>query len=85
MTLDDGSTYVGVSNVGMRPTVDGEEMRIETHILDFEGDLYAQSMTVSFLARLRGEMKFSSLEALSEQIQKDCQEVRTWILQNGLR
>ena len=85
VTLDDGSTYVGVSNVGMRPTVDGEETRIETHILDFEGDLYAQSMTVSFLARLRGEMKFSSLEALSEQIQKDCQEVRTWILQNGLR
>ena len=85
VTLEDGSSYIGVTNVGVRPTVEGEQMRIETHLLHFSGELYGRRMTVAFLAGLRGEKKFSSLRELSEQIEKDCEEVRTWMLQNGLR
>ena len=83
VTLPSGAVAYGVTDVGTRPTVGGCEVRCETHVLDFSGDLYGAPLTVEFLARLRGEVKFSSLSELSERIRKDCEEVRVWRSQNG--
>ena len=83
VTLPDGESYDGVTNVGTRPTVGGGGTRIETHLLDFSGDLYGKTVEVAFLSRLRGEIAFPTLDALKEQINKDCKEVRTWQRQNG--
>ncbi len=83
VTLPGGAIYDGVTDVGSRPTVDGRETRIETHLLDFSGDLYGQTLTVAFHSRLRGERRFPSLSALTLQIQKDIEEVRAWRMRNG--
>lgn len=62
----------GVANVGVRPTV-GEQFRanLETHLLDFEGDLYGSRLEVTFREKLREEQKFDSLDALQAQIHED--------------
>ena len=83
VTLPDGRRYRALTNVGTRPTVGDGELRVETHILDFSGDLYGARVTVAFLTRLRDERKFSSLSALAEQISKDCKEIRLWNTPNG--
>jgi riboflavin kinase/FMN adenylyltransferase len=71
----------GVTNLGVRPTVDGSVRRCETHLLDFpppdeDGDLYGKTLTVEFLARLRGEQRFSGLPELVAQIQRDMAQAR---------
>ncbi len=67
-----GEIYRGVTNVGVRPTVDaGEEVNCETYLLDFEGSLYGESVTVSFLSFLRAEQKFETQTALAAQIARD--------------
>ncbi|MBQ2719239.1 MAG: riboflavin biosynthesis protein RibF [Clostridia bacterium] len=81
--LPDGKAAFGVTDVGTRPTVAGSEVRLETHILDHTGELYGEPLTLEFLTRLRGEVKFSSLSELSERIRMDCEEVRIWLRQNG--
>jgi riboflavin kinase/FMN adenylyltransferase len=59
-------------NIGHRPTVDnGTDRSIEVHIIGFEGNLYGSTITVSFLARLRSEVKFGSVEALAAQLEAD--------------
>lgn len=64
--------YQGVSNVGVKPTIKGEyPVGVETYILDFCQDVYGQVVTVCFLHKLRDEMKFSSIEDLKNQMQKD--------------
>lgn len=68
--------YYGATNIGMRPTVEGDRPNCETFLLDFSGDLYGCVVTVSLLQRLRGEQKFGSVGELSAQIQRDVQEVR---------
>ena len=65
-----------VTNIGVRPTVDGVQRRIETHLLDFPAagesdDLYGQRITLSFVSRLRDEQRFDGLEALVAQIRQD--------------
>jgi len=68
----DGIKYFGVTNVGVRPTVDNNgHKNIETHIIDFDGDCYGKSVKIEFISRLRDEMKFESIEALKTQINKD--------------
>jgi riboflavin kinase/FMN adenylyltransferase len=73
VVLDHGKVYRGAGNLGMRPTVEGERGRrqLEIFLLDYSGDLYGREMEVKFLAFVRGEQKFDSLDALKEQIQKD--------------
>ncbi len=73
--------YASVTNLGTRPTVDGAHHRMETHLLDFpspgdDGDLYGQTLTVEFVQRLRGEMKFNGLAELVAQIQTDIATAR---------
>lgn len=71
-----GQTFRGGTNVGRRPTFDAGHVSIETHILDFEGDIYGERMDVEFIARLRGELKFDDIEQLKEHIAADIARVR---------
>jgi riboflavin kinase/FMN adenylyltransferase len=66
-----GKTYRALTNVGVRPTFDGQKLAIESHLLEFSGTVTSGAMTVKFLARLRDEQKFAGSEALREQILKD--------------
>jgi riboflavin kinase/FMN adenylyltransferase len=68
--------YSAVTNIGSRPTVDGHQVRSESWILDFDGDLYGKTITLEFVAMLRPEEKFPSLEALQAQIHRDAQQAR---------
>ena len=68
--------YPSITNIGVKPTIDLEENEIrspimETHIIGFDGDLYGKRVTVSLLSFMREERKFSGLQELSEQLEKD--------------
>jgi len=66
----------GVANTGNRPTVDGQEARLEVHLLDFDRDLYGQLIDVRFRSFIRAEQKFESFDALKNQIEKDANGAR---------
>ncbi len=68
--------HLAVTNIGSRPTVGGHEVRAESWLLDFEGDLYGQELTLEFHKFLRPERKFDSLEALQTEIQRNAAETR---------
>ncbi|MFT6406938.1 MAG: riboflavin kinase/FMN adenylyltransferase [Arenicella sp.] len=74
--LQNGDVVVGVANLGNRPTVDGKENRLEVHLFDFEQDIYDQTMNVSFVEKIRDELKFASFDDLKVQIQKDAARAR---------
>jgi riboflavin kinase/FMN adenylyltransferase len=75
--LPDGAIVPGVANIGRRPTVSaGTESRLEVHLFDFAGDLYDSSLTVALHAFLRGERRFSGLDALRAQIAEDAAAAR---------
>lgn len=72
--------FNGVTNIGRRPTVGvADEVHIETHIFDFNKDLYDKNITVELLHYLRPERKFESLEELRGAIQEDCSIARLWV------
>jgi riboflavin kinase/FMN adenylyltransferase len=66
----------GVANLGLNPTFADVERSLETHLFDFDGDLYGRHAEVTFVAHLRGERKFSGIEALVEQVGIDCAEAK---------
>lgn len=66
-----GRKYLGMSNIGIRPTVGGSTRTLETHILDFDEDIYGLPLRIRFRRRIRDERKFPSLEALREQLIAD--------------
>ena len=66
-----GGVYRGMCNIGVRPTVGGTARTVETHILDFDQDIYGLPITLHFRRRLRDERKFPSLEALRTQLAQD--------------
>jgi len=68
--------YDGVANVGRRPTFDKQDVLLEVHIFDFEGDLYGAHAAVSFIEYLRPERKFDGLDSLKAQIAKDSERAR---------
>ena len=68
--------YMAVCNVGNRPTVAGHQVRTETWLLDFEGDLYGQAVTLEFLYFLRPEQRFESLGALKAAVLNDAEMTR---------
>ncbi len=76
VTLPDGRTLPSITNVGCRPTVNGEGRTVETFLLDFDGDLYGETVCLSFRRHLRGEEKFPSLELLRRQIEQDIAAAR---------
>ncbi|MYD36680.1 MAG: bifunctional riboflavin kinase/FAD synthetase [Dehalococcoidia bacterium] len=71
-----------VTNIGDNPTFHDQERMIETFILDFDEDLYGQTISVEFLERLRGEVEFTTVEALVEQMHLDVQQTRAYFAQN---
>jgi riboflavin kinase/FMN adenylyltransferase len=75
--LADGRTFGGVANIGRRPTVGGEDERLEVHLFDFEGDLYGQTIETQLVARIRPEQKFESLDALKARIEKDANAAKS--------
>ena len=70
----DGGMYRAVTNIGTNPTVNGEKLTIETHLIDFHADIYGQPLSILFRKRMRGELMFDSLDALKEQIRLDVEE-----------
>ena len=73
-----GRDCIGMCNIGYRPTVGpGNALTIETHILDFDEDIYGLDLHLSFLSRIRSERKFDSLQALAAQLTADRLAVRT--------
>lgn len=72
----DGKKYAAVTNVGRNPTFDASRRTVESHLLDYRGDLYGKTIEVFFTARIRGEKKFNSPEALVTQIKEDIEKGR---------
>ena len=70
-----GKEYLGVTNVGNKPTVGTFGKNAETHIFDFDGDIYGEEIKVEFVHFLRPEYKFDSIEELEAQIARDCERV----------
>ena len=66
-----GQKYRGMTNIGTRPTVGGTTRTIETHILDFDQDIYGLPLDIRFLRRIRSEIRFPSLDALRAQLERD--------------
>ncbi len=77
VTVDlEGQFHHGVANIGYSPTFDDHLFTVEVHILDFDTDIYGRKIKINFLQRIRDEIKFESLEALSDQIRKDIEVAR---------
>ncbi len=73
----DGVRRQGATSIGVRPTFGGGgDRRVETYLLDFSGDLYGKHITLEFAQRLRGELAFSSVDALVQQIKQDVEQSR---------
>lgn len=72
LTFVEGAWRQSVTNIGNKPTFGGDpEVTVETHVMDFDRELYGEKIRVRFLHRLRGEKKFESIDALREQIDRD--------------
>ena len=83
VTLPDGTSCPGVTNVGVRPTVsDSGTVSVETFLLDYDGDLYGQHVRLEFCRRLRPEQRFGSLEELRQQILRDIDSARVYFAEN---
>ena len=77
--LMDGSSYAAVTNVGTRPTVNnGSDLTVESWMLDFDGDLYGQTIRVEFYQHLRDEIRFDSLDALKAEIRRNADDARAY-------
>jgi riboflavin kinase/FMN adenylyltransferase len=66
-----GVTYKAMSNIGLRPSVDGRTRLLETHIFDFDGDLYGQTISVNLIKKIRNEQRITSIEELQQQLKID--------------
>ncbi|WP_394871589.1 bifunctional riboflavin kinase/FAD synthetase [Clostridium perfringens] len=66
-----GEIYKGITSVGNNPTVNGKNTTVETHILNFDEDIYGKHIKLYFISKIRNEKKFNSLEELKEQLIKD--------------
>lgn len=77
MEVENGEIYHGIANIGTKPTVSDEKIvGIETHLLDFEGDLYGKRVRVYLKSFIRKEKKFDSVEALKAEVLRNIEQVR---------
>ena len=83
--LADGRQLEASTNIGTQPTFDGQQRRVETYLLDFEGEVYGQIVSIELLHRLRGEVKFDGVEALVAQIRRDVEQTRHYFSTIGGR
>ena len=82
--LENGQSYIAVTNVGVRPTVSEENrVSVESHLLDYSGNLYGRQARLEFYSFMRDEIKFDSFEALSEQIRLDTENARAYFAEKG--
>ena len=72
----EGEEYVAMTNVGVRPSVDGSRRLLETHLFGFEGLLYGLTLRVELYDKIRDEKKFGSVEELRQQIEKDSNKIK---------
>ena len=80
-----GKAYRGITNIGIRPTVGiNNERTIETHILDFDEDIYGLSIKLEFVAKMRDEVTFSSLDDLKAQLHKDRENSYLYLPENNI-
>lgn len=75
----DGIAYPAVTNVGTRPTVEGQSVTVEPWILDYSGDLYGREITLEFYYFIRPEQKFPDLQALKDEICRNAEETRRYL------
>lgn len=73
-----GKKYPSVTNVGVKPTIGSFKKNMETHIFNFNKELYGKTIKIQFIKKTRDEVKFSSVEDLSAQIAKDCNEAKSF-------
>lgn len=86
LTLVEGNWRRSITNIGNRPTFGGEpELTVETHVMDFDRELYGEKIRVRFLHRLRGEKKFESIDALRDQIDRDYSRAVHYFHKGGVR
>lgn len=81
----DGGVYKAMTNVGTNPTVGGQSLSIESHLLDYDGDLYGKPIAVSFFSRIRDERRFKDIEALRAQLLSDAETARALAGKPGVR
>lgn len=77
-----GEQHMAVTNVGMRPTFEGQNLRVEAHLLDFNRDIYGEIVTFTFESHVRPEKKFDGIQALMTQITADSQSARAYLTAN---
>ena len=77
----DSGAINGIANIGIKPTVNGERLSLEVHLMNFSGDLYGQRLRLKFLHKLRDEKKFSGLDELKAAIATDEQNAILWFSQ----
>lgn len=70
----DGKVYPAVTSIGRNPTFGGKTVTVETHMIGFDGDCYGERLTVRFIEKLRGMIRFDSVELLKAQIARDCEK-----------
>jgi riboflavin kinase/FMN adenylyltransferase len=78
VTIDE-IEYRAMSNVGVRPSVGGKELLLETHVIGFRGDLYGRRLRIKLVEKIRDEKRFSSISDLKDQLQRDYDTIK-----NGL-
>jgi len=78
MHFEGSAAQTGVANVGIRPTVGGDRVLLETHLFDFSKDIYGERVRVEFKAKIRPEQRFDSFDALKQQISKDAIAARRY-------
>jgi len=67
----------GVANLGVRPTFGGQRVQLEIHLFDWKKDIYGERIKVDFVERIRAEQKFDGIDALKQQIAKDCDKAKS--------
>ncbi|HZJ58375.1 MAG TPA: bifunctional riboflavin kinase/FAD synthetase [Clostridia bacterium] len=75
----DGTSYWGMTNVGINPTFNNKGLFIETHVLNYDGNLYGTKFKIEFLKRIRDEIRFTNVEDLKEQITKDIKWAKNYV------
>jgi len=78
-----GKRYPSVTNVGVKPTVGEFHKNMETHIFNFDKELYGKTIRVEFIKKMRDEKKFESVDQLAKQITKDCIMAKSWHRKNS--
>jgi len=84
ITRVNGKQFPSATNIGTRPTFEQSKRTVETHLLNYEGDLYSKELKVEFIQKLRDEQQFASPKELKAQIEKDVQEVEAILAEIAL-